>query len=234
MSTRKTSAAVALFAIASIPLAAQAEPAGNLPPAWPRPGSTTLIDNDRGAAYNVIYTTNVPSPMHQHRYNFVGLDLNTASIQVKDLEGHTNVGPVIKNDMWWLPKGKPHQEMSITDPGRHTVVIDIKDKRVPEAQNTTTFPTDKYARSQHKVVDNDEVVIWNCAWAPGAPGIASFDSRDMFLAFAEGGDLTIAAQGQAPTTKHYDAGQAIFLPAGQVRTISSAKGTVHVMLVEMK
>ena len=39
------------------------------------------------------------------------------------------------------------------------MVIDIKDKSVPEAANTTTFPTDKYAAYQQKVVDNDRVIV---------------------------------------------------------------------------
>jgi hypothetical protein len=56
----------------------------------------------------------------------------------------------------------------------------------------------------------------------------------MFLAIAEGGDLAIATAGEAPKIQHYDAGQAIFLPGGRARTISSKSGTVHVMLVEVK
>jgi hypothetical protein len=226
--------ALSLMVMAGIPAAGQAQTASKLPHAWPRPGSTLLIDNDRGAAFNVVYTVGVASPMHQHLYDFVGLDLNTAAIEVKDLKGKANIGTVIKNDMWFLLKGEPHQEMSIVEPGRHTVVIDIKAKRVPEATNTSSFPANKYARFQRKVADNDEVVIWNCAWAPGQEAITSFNTRDMFLAFAEGGDLSIATPGQAPKVQHYEAGQAIFLPAGQIRSIRSAKGAVHAMLVEMK
>jgi hypothetical protein len=83
-------------------------------------------------------------------------------------------------------------------------------------------------------VDNDRVVIWDCAWSPGADGVTAFDSRDMFLAFAEGGDLSIATPGQPAQVRHYNAGRAVFLPGGQARTIGSAGGTIHVMLVEIK
>lgn len=213
---------------------ARAQPTTDLPPAWPRPGATLLVENDRGAAYNVVYPKDQPTPFHRHRYFFAGLDLNTATIKVTGTEGKFRLGPVIKNRMWYLPKGLTHQEMSTTDPGRHTVVIDIKEKTAPEAQNTTLYPTNKYAAFQTKVVDNDRVVIWDCAWAPGAEPITSFASRDMFLAIAEGGDLAIATAGEAPKVQHYDAGQAIFLPGGQARTIGSTSGTVHAMLVEVK
>ena len=212
----------------------QAQPAPDLPPGWPRPGATLLVENDRGAAYNVVYPKDQPTPFHRHRYFFAGLDLNTATIKVTQLDGKFDLHPVIKNHMWYLPKDLTHREMSTTDPGRHTVVIDIKDKNVPEAANTTNLPANRYATYQNKVVDNDRVIIWDCAWSPGTDGVSSFNDRDMFLAFAEGGDLSIATPGQPANVRHYDAGQAIFLPGGQARTIGSAGGTIHGMLVELK
>ena len=223
----------AVFALSAI-CGAQSQPAKDLPPGWPRPGATLLVENDRGAAYNVIYPKDQPTPFHRHRYYFAGLDLNTATIRVTQLDGTSGLHPVIKNRMWYLPKGLTHQEMSTTDPGRHTVVIDIKDRSVPEAANTTGFPTGKYATYQDKIVDNDRVVIWDCAWSPGAEGVTAFDSRDMFLAFAEGGDLSIAMPGRPAQVRHYETGQAIFLPGGQARKIGSVGGTIHAMLVEVK
>ncbi|MES2255400.1 MAG: hypothetical protein V4559_10185 [Pseudomonadota bacterium] len=221
-----------VFMVASTTVYAQAEK--DLPPGWPRPGAALLVENDRGAAYNVVYPKDQPTPFHRHRYFFAGLDLNTATIKVTQLDGKFDLHPVVKNHMWYLPKGLTHREMSTTEPGRHTVVIDIKEKSVPEAKNTTDYPTNKYATYQSKVVDNDRVIIWDTAWSPGAEPITSFDSRDMFIAFAEGGDITIATPGQPAKTQHYDTGQAIFLPGGQARTISSANDTIHAMLVEVK
>jgi hypothetical protein len=56
----------------------------------------------------------------------------------------------------------------------------------------------------------------------------------MFLAFAQGGDFSIAAPGQPAKVQHVETGQAIFLPGGQARTFASAGGTIHAMLVEVK
>jgi hypothetical protein len=64
--------------------AAQAEAdKQDLPPGWPRVGATLLVENDRGAAYNVTYEMGKPTAFHRHRYFFAGLDLNTASVSVK-------------------------------------------------------------------------------------------------------------------------------------------------------
>lgn len=208
--------------------------AQELPPAWPRAGATLLIENDRGAAYNVVYPKDQPTPMHRHRYFFAGLDLNTATIRVTQPDGKAALHPVIRNRMWFLPRDLTHQEMSTTDPGRHTVVIDIKDRHVPEAANASGLPAQKFADYQVKVVENDRVVIWDCAWSPGAEGVAGFAARDMFLAFAEGGDLSIAAPGGPARVQHVQAGQAIFLPGGQARVLASSGGTIHAMLVEVK
>ena len=126
----------------------EAQPARDLPPGWPRPGATLLVENDRGAAYNVVYPKDQPTPLHRHRYFFAGLDLNTATIRVTQPDGKSALHPVIKNRMWFLPRDLTHQEMSTTDPGRHTVVIDIKDSHVPEAANTSGLPAGTYAASQ--------------------------------------------------------------------------------------
>ena len=209
----------------------------DLPPGWPRDGATLLVENDRGAAYDVLYFKDKPTAMHRHPYFFAGMDLNTAAVVTRRLGSSESdwgpPGPVIKDSMWYLPKGLTHAEMTVTDPGRHTVVIDIKDKSVPEAANTTSFPTGKFAPRQTKVVDNDRVTIWDCAWS-ARPGDMSFDSRDMFIAFAEGGDLSIAEAGQPAKVQHYDAGQAIFLPGGKARAITAKSGAIHAMLVEVK
>jgi hypothetical protein len=233
MKLRKLALASTVLAVGVVS-GVQAQTAKDLPPGWPRPGATLLVENDRGAAYNVVYPKDQPTPFHRHRYFFAGLDLNTATIKVTRLDGKSDLHPVIKNRMWYLPKDLTHREMSTTEPGRHTVVIDIKDKSGPEAANTTNLPTNKYATYQSKVVDNDRVIIWDCAWSPGADAVSSFDSRDVFLAFAEGGDLSIATPGQPAKVQHYDTGQAIFLPGAQARTIGSVGGTIHVMLVELK
>jgi len=221
--------------LALIPAGAgDAQTARDYPPGWPRPGATLLVENDRGAAYNVVYPKDQPTPLHRHRYFFAGLDLNTATIRVTQPDGKSGLHPVIKNRMWFLPKDLTHQEMSTTDPGRHTVVIDIKDRHVAEAANTTTLPAGKYADYQNKVVDNEHVIIWDCAWSPGAEGVSGFETRDLFIAFAEGGDFSIGPPGQPVRVQHYEAGQAIFLPGGQARIFASAGGTIHAMVVEVK
>jgi hypothetical protein len=210
--------------------------AHKLPPGWPRDGARKLIENDRGIAWNVEYYRDKPSPLHEHPYFFAGLDLNTGAVVTRK-PGETKwtePGVVVKDRMWFLPKGLTHAEMTVSDPGRHTVVIDVRDKRVPEAANTTPYPMEKFAPAQTKVVDNDMVTIWDAAWSP-RPGVMAFDSRDMFLAFAEGGDLVIQEDGKPAETRHVKSGEAIFLPGGKARALSSGPGTtVRAMLVEMK
>ena len=212
-----------------------AQPAKDFPPGWPRPGATLLVENDRGAAYNVVYPKDQPTPLHRHRYFFAGLDLNTATIRVTQPDGKSGLHPVIKNRMWFLPRDLTHQEMSTTDPGRHTVVIDIKDKHVPEAANTTGLARRQLCRLTK--AKSSTMTTSSSGTAPGRPArraISGFDGRDMFIAFAEGGDFSIAAPGQPAKVQHVEAGQAIFLPGGQARTFASAGGTIHAMLVEVK
>ena len=144
---------------------ARSQPATDYPPGWPRPGATLLVENDRGAAYNVVYPKDQPTPMHHHRYFFAGLDLNTATIKVTQPDGKFDLHPVVKNHMWYLPK-LTHQEMSTTDPGRNTVVIDIKEKTVPEATNSTNLPTTNTRPIKTKL---SIMTGWSFGIAPGRP-----------------------------------------------------------------
>lgn len=214
----------------------KAEADDKLPGGWDREGARKLFENDRGAVFNTLYPVNKSSPVHRHRFWFAGLDLNTAAIVTRK-PGDTNwTAPhtVIKDSMWWLPKDLTHAEMTISNPGRHNVVVEIKEKHVPEAANTTNFPSNKFAPVLKQVVDNDKVTIWDAAWAPDE-GMMSFDTRDIFLAVAEGGDLSIREDGNPAEIKHLKMGDALFLPGGKARAISSAPGTtVRAMLVEVK
>ena len=63
-----------------------------------------LVENDRGAAWNVIYAKAKPTPMHRHRYFFAGLDLSTATIRVTQpdasrsppADGETKAGAILQ------------------------------------------------------------------------------------------------------------------------------------------
>ena len=43
--------------------------AQTLPPAYPRPGASTLIENQRVVVWNIAWLKGEPSPLHRHLYD---------------------------------------------------------------------------------------------------------------------------------------------------------------------
>ena len=50
-----------------------AVPQANLPPAYPRPGTTKILDNDRVQVWKIAWLKGQPSPLHRHIYDLVGV-----------------------------------------------------------------------------------------------------------------------------------------------------------------
>jgi hypothetical protein len=65
----------ALLAIASAGHAQEMAGKFKLVPALPRPGATEIFENDRGRVWDVIYPPGMPTGMHRHATDFVGVEL---------------------------------------------------------------------------------------------------------------------------------------------------------------
>src|SRR6185503_9407685 len=59
-------------AVAVLSLLVQTPPP-NLPPAYPRPGVTKILDNDRVQVWNIAWLKSEASPLHRHIYDLVGV-----------------------------------------------------------------------------------------------------------------------------------------------------------------
>ena len=58
--------------IAVLSLVAQYS-AAKLPPAYPRPGATNILDNDSVQVWNIAWLKGQPSPLHRHVYDLDGV-----------------------------------------------------------------------------------------------------------------------------------------------------------------
>jgi hypothetical protein len=67
-------------------------PFQNLPHAYPREGAKQLIDNERVTVWDVTLEKGKPSPMHQHKYDLVSVDLSDAIVKVVNRDGTSQTG----------------------------------------------------------------------------------------------------------------------------------------------
>ncbi len=99
--------------------------AAELPPPFPRPGTTALLENDAVAVWNVSWLKQ-KYPLHTHRYDLVGISYAEGDriITQGDAPGrlvHTNAWVFQTNRA-----GVTHVEEGASDPPMRGVLIEVK------------------------------------------------------------------------------------------------------------
>jgi len=220
---------------AAAPLATGAAPPAEPVPALPRPGATLLMENDRGSVWDVINPPGVPTAMHRHGADFVGVELVASRLKITTPDGKVEVEDVAHGDMYMLPKGLTHIEEGVAGyPRRTAILIELKDAPSPAYANSTPLPPGFPAEDARQAVDNARVTLWDVSWTPGVPAEPFFQSRDIFLVPIDPGVLVISSQGEPERTVPVAGGQVIFLPGGKARVIGSKSGVVRAAVIELK
>src|SRR5471032_2751704 len=62
----------------------------HLVPALPRPGAALILENSRGRAWDVLYPPGLPTSMHRHPSDFVGVELTTSFLKVTQTDGKSS------------------------------------------------------------------------------------------------------------------------------------------------
>ncbi len=219
------------LALASAPLAWSAEP--DYPPAFPRAGASLLLDNAWGAAWDVIYAPGQPTPMHRHRFDFVGVELADSSVTITTPDGQKKTFPEKHGDSYFLPKGTTHiEETPAGDPARHAVIIDLKDGApavsAPASASVATFP----GEAARKVQESPRAILWDYAWPARSP--AATLAHNTFIVVVDGGELTTIGSDGKPQVRTVASGEVFFRPAGAMLSEAAIKGPVHAIVVELK
>jgi hypothetical protein len=99
--------------------------AAELPPPFPRPGTTKILENDAVAVWNVSWLKQ-KYPLHTHRYDLVGISYAEGDriITQGDAPGrlvHTNAWVFQTNRA-----GVTHVEEGASDPPMRAVLIEVK------------------------------------------------------------------------------------------------------------
>src|SRR5258707_14970483 len=110
----RRSIVIALTLAAAGALAHAQSPTGPAPmPALPRPGATLLMENARGAVWDVIYPPGVPTGLHRHAADFVGVELVSTRLKLTGVDGAVHVSDIPRGAMYMLPKGLTHIEEGV-------------------------------------------------------------------------------------------------------------------------
>jgi hypothetical protein len=116
-------------------IAAQAE---QLPPPFPRPGTTPLLQNDMVAVWNVSWLKQ-QYPLHTHRYDLVGVSYAEGDRIITQGNGP---GRLVNTKAWVFQTNRAnvtHVEEGASDPPMRAVLIEVKS---PAPRPETTEPPD--------------------------------------------------------------------------------------------
>jgi hypothetical protein len=106
-------------------VAAVAVQAAELPPPFPRPGTTKLLENDVVAVWDVSWLKQ-QYPLHTHRYDLVGVSYTEGDRIITQGNGP---GRLVNTKAWVFQTNRAHVthvEEGASDPPMQAVLIEVK------------------------------------------------------------------------------------------------------------
>jgi hypothetical protein len=117
-------------------VAGQAAP--QLPPPFPRPGTTSLLENDVVAVWNVSWLEQ-QYPLHTHRYDLIGISYAEGDRIITQGNGP---GRLVTTRAWMFQTNRAnvtHVEEGASDPPMRAVLIELK---TPAPRAAAAAPAD--------------------------------------------------------------------------------------------
>ena len=143
-------------------LALQTEP---LPPAYPRPGTTSLIDNPRVFVWNIAWLKQT-YPLHRHRYDLVGVYYTSGDRAIVSTEGARRPVSTKAWEIAFQNRGVTHIEEGASDSPLRAVFAELKEEAARNDAEPAT--PESFPRGAGKqLLDNARTTVWE--FAPPLP-----------------------------------------------------------------
>jgi hypothetical protein len=203
-----------LFA-AVVPLLLQtASPPANLPPAYPRVGTTKILDNDRVQVWNIAWLKGESYPLHRHLYDLVGVYYEPGDRMIISPEGAKRPVSTKAWDIAFQRSGVTHIEEGVSDPPLRAVFVEMKQKNLYGTSASNGAPAFAGTGGTQKL-DNDRVTVWEFTQPP--PGTSHRHTHN----------AVVVAFGSTPP-------KAMWIEQGTVHADDSAGGASRVYVFEIK
>jgi len=131
--------------------------AAELPPPFPRPGTTKILENDAVAVWNVSWLKQ-KYPLHTHRYDLVGISYAEGDRIITQGDAP---GRLVPTKAWVFQTnraGVTHVEEGASDPPMRAVLIEIK---APAPRQDVAQPADGLRQvSGAPAWENNRAAAW--------------------------------------------------------------------------
>ena len=138
-------------------MAAVVSQTAELPPPFPRPGTTSLLDNDAVAVWNVSWLKQ-QYPLHTHRYDLVGVSYAEGD---RIITQGDKPGRLVNTKAWVFQTNRAnvtHVEEGASDPPMRAVLIEVK---APAPRPPAAEPADALRQvAGAPAWENDRAAAW--------------------------------------------------------------------------
>ena len=197
--------------ITALALLVQATP---LPPAYPRPGTTTLLENTRVIVWNISWLKQ-QYPLHRHPYDLTGVYYTDGDRTIVSESGERRPVHTAAWDTAFQLKGVTHIEEGASDSPLRAVFVEMKEASASGALDTAATPAAFPNGAGKQLRDNDRSILWEFVPPPAAK--PHRHQRDA---------VVIAFTGKSP--------KASFVSRGTVHNDEGVAGADRVYVVELK
>ena len=206
-----------------------------LPPPFPRPNATKLLDTDRITVWDIVWPKGQPTALHRHVYDQVGTYYASGGRVITTPDGAARAIITEVGSLSATRKGTTHIEEGSTDPPLRAVFIELKRETasgLPDVDvgGPAPFPRD----GGTQLLDDDRVTAWDYRWASGSQGLRYRSARETVIVWLGAGTMRITQRGNAATESDVKAGTMHYLPAGSDQTVEIVSGSPRAILFQLK
>ena len=99
--------------------------ASKLPRAFPRDDAKLVVENERVAVWDVVWTLGRPVPAHTHDRDVVSVTIEPGVLKFTAPDGQERVAPQEVGAVVYVPRGNSHREESV-DRSPRAIIIELK------------------------------------------------------------------------------------------------------------
>ena len=86
-----------------------------------------ILSNAWMDAWDVTWPVDSPTPMHRHRFDYLGVELVASQNRLTAPDGQQREIALEEGRLWFLERGTTHAETGLSrDPERHAIIVDLK------------------------------------------------------------------------------------------------------------
>lgn len=140
----------------------------SLPPAYPRPGATKILDTDRVQVWNIAWLKGQPSPLHRHIYDLVGVYYEPGDRMIISPDGARRPVSTKAWDIAFQRKDVTHIEEGVSDAPLRAVFVEMKQPGPYGAEATAGDAAAFPGAGATERLDNDRVTVWEFTRMPSS------------------------------------------------------------------